>query len=43
MNKDIKINQPPVLFDKTQKLIPELEKKLGGPFLTYWNSTGGGV
>lgn len=37
------IKKPPVLFDKTQELITEIEAKLGAPLLTYWNSRGGSV
>ncbi|HJZ84258.1 MAG TPA: hypothetical protein VKN99_03765 [Polyangia bacterium] len=38
-----KINRPPILFEKTQKIIAEIEDKTGRPFLTYWNSTRGSV
>lgn len=41
--KKKRITKPPVLFSDTQKVIAELEKKLGTPFLAYWNSSGGGV
>ncbi|WP_309399003.1 SDH family Clp fold serine proteinase [Cerasicoccus maritimus] len=44
MNKsDVEVKQPPVLFEKTQELIPKLEERLNGVFLTYWNSTNGSV
>src|SRR3954470_10681117 len=35
--------KPPVLFDKTQEIVRALEKKLGGAFITYWNSPNGSV
>src|SRR5690242_8021357 len=38
-----KINRPPVLFEKTQKIIAEIEAKMRAPLLTYWNSTRGSV
>jgi len=38
-----KINRPPVLFEKTQKIIAEIEGKMRRPLLTYWNSTRGSV
>ncbi len=38
-----KINKPPVLFEKTQKLIAQLEDECDGTFLSYWTSYGGSV
>src|SRR5262249_36356837 len=38
-----KINRPPVLFERTQKIIAEIERKMRRPFLAYWNSTRGSV
>src|ERR1051325_1990283 len=35
--------KPPVLFNKTQEIVRALEKKLGGAFITYWNSPNGSV
>ena len=43
MTDEITIKQPPYLFNKTQKLIDELENRLGAPLLTYWNSRRGSV
>ncbi|NJD06269.1 MAG: hypothetical protein FIA97_07190 [Methylococcaceae bacterium] len=43
MTDEITIKQPPYLFNKTQKLIAELEERLGAPLLTYWNSRRGSV
>jgi len=40
---DIKINKPPILFPETQKIITQIEKKLGGTFITYWSSGNGSV
>lgn len=40
---DIKINKPPILFPDTQKIIGQIEKKLGGTFITYWSSGNGSV
>ncbi|MEN8188727.1 MAG: ATP-dependent Clp protease proteolytic subunit [Thermodesulfobacteriota bacterium] len=39
----IKIKQPPVLFNKTQNIIREIQDLLGAPFLAYWNSPKGSV
>ncbi len=41
--KQLKIKQPPVLFDRTQELIAKLEGHLGGPLVTYWNNPRGEV
>jgi hypothetical protein len=41
--KKPKIKKPPILFSKTQKIVKAIEKRLGGTFLTYWNSTSGSV
>jgi hypothetical protein len=38
-----KIQKPPILFDRTQRLIAELEQRLKGPFLSYWSSASGSV
>jgi hypothetical protein len=37
------INKPPILFEKTQKIIAEVEKELNSKFLVYWTSTNGSV
>ena len=37
------LRNPPILFDKTQKIIREIESKLGEPLLTYWNSPNGSI
>jgi len=41
--KDKKINKPPVLVDKTQKIIERIVKETGKPFMAYWNSPRGSV
>jgi hypothetical protein len=43
MNKKLKIKQPPILFKKTQHLISELSKQLGGPLVCYWNNPRGTI
>lgn len=37
------INKPPILFEKTQKIIKQIEGELNSTFLTYWTSTNGNV
>src|SRR4028118_517356 len=37
------INKPPILFEKTQKIIEQIEDELNSTFLTYWTSTNGNV
>src|SRR4249920_1646221 len=37
------IKKPPILFRATQTVIRKLERRLGGPFLAYWNSNNGSV
>ena len=34
---------PPILFEKTQAVLREIEKRLGHRLLTYWNSTNGSI
>jgi hypothetical protein len=34
---------PPVLLDKTQALIHAVERELGQPMITYWNSANGAI
>lgn len=38
-----KINQPPVLFAKTQEVIADISTVLGAPLITYWNNPRGSV
>lgn len=41
--KEIKVNRPPVLFDQTQRVIAQIEKRIDGAFLSYWQSWNGSV
>lgn len=41
--KDIDIKKPPVLFDKTQKLIGEFKSNNPGDFMTYWISSNSSI
>jgi ATP-dependent protease ClpP protease subunit len=34
---------PPILFEKTQRILKEVEKSLGHRLLTYWNSPNGSI
>jgi hypothetical protein len=34
---------PPILFERTQKVLTRLEQELGEPILTYWNSNKGSI
>jgi hypothetical protein len=36
--RTVEIRRPPVLFDQTAPLVEELERELGGVFVSYWNS-----
>lgn len=42
-SRSIRIKKPPVLFDKTQRLIRGIERQLGCPLITYWTSPAGSV
>lgn len=37
------LQKPPILFERTQRLIAALEKRLGAPFFSYWSSAAGSV
>lgn len=41
--EQIKVKQPPVLFDKTQAIIARISESLGGPLIAYWNNPMGSV
>src|ERR1700722_18707755 len=41
--KKPKLKNPPILFEKTQKILRQIEAKLGEPFITYWNSPNGSI
>lgn len=38
-----KLKTPPVLFERTQKVIKHIEARLGERFLTYWNAPNGEI
>ncbi|MDR2342676.1 MAG: ATP-dependent Clp protease proteolytic subunit, partial [Campylobacteraceae bacterium] len=42
-NSEIKVKEPPVLFDKTQAIIGELSTILDAPVIAYWNSYRGSI
>jgi hypothetical protein len=42
-NSKNKAKQPPILFNKTQAIIKELNKKLGGVLISYFNNPRGSV
>ena len=37
------LREPPILTDRTQALIAQIEAKLGGPMISYWNSNSGSI
>jgi hypothetical protein len=37
------LKSPPILFEKTQKILHKIESKVGEPFITYWNSPDGSI
>lgn len=41
--EQVKVKQPPVLFDKTQAIITRIAESLGGPLIAYWNNPMGSV
>src|SRR5437899_5871487 len=41
--KNVKIQRPPILTAKSQKLVAALQKELDLPVLVYWVSTGGSI
>ncbi len=38
-----RVKTPPVLFEKTQRLVRRIQEKVGGTFLTYWTSESGSI
>ncbi len=43
MKNTKKLKQPPVLYEKTQSIITQMEKIIGCKIITYWNSFRGSV
>jgi hypothetical protein len=41
--EQVKVKQPPILFDKTQAIIAKISAQLGGPLISYWNNPMGSV
>jgi hypothetical protein len=39
----VRIKTPPILFDRTQQLLARIQKKVDGPFVSYWMSPSGSV
>ena len=39
----VRIKTPPILYEKTQRLLSRIQRRVGGAFLTYWTSTSGSV
>jgi len=37
------LKSPPILLERTQKIIMAIETELHGPLITYWNSTNGSI
>jgi hypothetical protein len=42
-SRRVRIKKPPVLFDRTQKILGVIEKELGYPLIAYWTSPSGSV
>ncbi len=42
-SEEIKVKQPPILFEQTQALIQEISEDLDGVFISYWNNPRGSV
>ncbi len=43
MTKRVKIKKPPVLFDRTQRLVGRIAGRVEGTFLAYWDSQEGAI
>ena len=37
------LNTPPILLEKTQKILAQIESRMGEPVMTYWNSPDGSI
>lgn len=38
-----RVKTPPLLYEKTQRLLEQIQKRVDGTFLAYWMSSGGSV
>lgn len=43
MQRVPELKTPPILFEKTQNIIGQIEQFLGEPLVTYWNSPSGSI
>lgn len=43
MSEDLKVKEPPVLFNKTQSIIKKLEGFFNAPVICYWNNPRGSI
>jgi hypothetical protein len=39
----VRVKTPPILYEKTQALLGQIQRRVPGTFLTYWTSTSGSV
>jgi hypothetical protein len=39
----VRIKTPPLLFERTQKMLSRIQGRISGSFMTYWTSTSGSV
>src|SRR5687768_17494106 len=39
----VRIKTPPLLFERTQKMLSRIQARIRGSFMTYWTSTSGSV
>jgi hypothetical protein len=39
----VRIKTPPLLFERTQKMLARIQPRISGSFMTYWTSTSGSV
>lgn len=41
--RNLTLKTPPILFEKTQKILRQIELRVGEPLITYWNSPDGSI
>src|SRR5262245_46100311 len=41
--RGVRIKTPPLLFEATQKMVAQIQRRVEGTFLSYWTSTSGSV